>query len=146
MSRLKRRARRAIEHQIATDTMSVNPKVPETQQIEQLESSPEPAPESPPAESEELPPGIRQLVETLGVGDVVVDLVCGDCGTLQVFEQCRSIADAAEQAAADYVVGLGKFPPADILCVCYTRHATFGPFAVSVSLVTEATELRGESP
>ena len=146
-----RSKRRKLRRQIATDAASVVAPI-ETPVVPSAPAEvPEPAlevqPEPPEKDSvADMPPDVSRLVETLKAGDVLVDLACGeDEGTLTVFEQCRSIADAAEQAAADYVVALGRFPSADIRCVCYTISGTFGPFEVSVSLVTEATELRGES-
>lgn len=143
MSRATRRKRRALERQIATDTVSVEP-----EKVEPVDEPNEPVEQEQevPEADDELPPHISELVKTLNAGDVIVDLACGDeDGTLSVMDNCRSIADAAEQAAADYVVASGRFPDAEIVCVCYTSSSAFGPFTVNVSLVTEATELRGET-
>ena len=86
---------------------------------------------------------ISDLTYDLDDNQCVVQLTCGDHTRLSTYEN-KHIADAAEEAAASYVMSIGKFPDRQpVIVTVATNKASFGPFVVACSLVVEAKELRG---
>ena len=87
---------------------------------------------------------ISDLVDSIDDNQCIVELTCGDHIRVSTYEN-KHVADAAEEAAAAYVMTIGKFPdPTEpVMTTVATRSATFGPFVVACSLVVEAREIRG---
>ena len=87
---------------------------------------------------------LSDLVDSIDDNQGIVELSCGDHVRVSTYEN-KHIADAAEEAAAAYVMTIGRFPdPTEpVMTTVATKSATFGPFVVACSLVVEAKELRG---
>lgn len=87
---------------------------------------------------------LSDLVDSIDDNQCIVELTCGDHVRVSTYEN-KHIADAAEEAAAAYVMTIGKFPdPTEpVMTTVATKSATFGPFVVACSLVVEAREIRG---
>jgi len=95
-------------------------------------------------EAETSEANLEEIRSGLDANQCVVQLTCKEDVRISVYEN-KHIADAAEEATAAYVMGIGQFPdPKEpVVTTVATRDASFGPFIVSCSLVVEAKELRG---
>ena len=106
--------------------------------VEPAAVDPQPGPEP------DLDVNLDEIVAGLDENQCVVKLQCGKDVRVSTYTE-KHIADAAEEAAAAYVMGLGAFPePTEpVVTTVATKASVFGPFTISCSLVVEARELRG---